>query len=272
MSRLWNRQANIIFAVRGEQGVKHSDIRIVFDVEKTSEVNTNSAKIKIYNLNKNSRAILQQENVVIILEVGYENNVDQLYVGDIIKSSTEKIEGDLVTSIEAKDGGFALENANLDKSYKAGTNIKDVAKDVIKSMEDIAGITVNSLDEIKDEVLQNGMSITGASRKTLDNIIEKQGLEYSIQDNELQIIKKDGSTAEDAVLLTPETGLLGKPIEREKGIQYKALIQTTKIRPGRRIRITSSDIDGVFINKKVNYKGDTHGSDWFVLGEAVANV
>ncbi len=270
MSRLWNRKANIIFALRGEQGTKHTDLRIAFDIGKTSEVNANPAKIKIYNLNKTSRAFLQQENVIVILEVGYEDNVDQLFIGDIVKSSTEKTGSDLITTIEAKDGTFALENANLDKSYKAGTNIKDVAKDVINSIQEVGGIIVNSISAIKSETLQNGMSVTGASKKTLDNITEKQGLEYSIQDNELQIIEKNGSTTEEAILLTPETGLLGKPIEREEGIEYKALIQTTKLRPGRRVRITSSEIDGVFINKKVNYKGDTHGTDWFVTGEALS--
>ena len=268
MGRLWTRKANIIFALKGEQGIKHSDVRIEFDLKKTSEVNTNSGSIKIYNLNKESRAFLQQENVVVFLEVGYEDSVDQLYTGDVIKSSSEKIQSDIVTTIEAKDGSFALENANLDKSYKAGTNLKDVARDVVQTMKEAGAIAVSSLGDLQDETLQNGMSVTGASRDILKKLTDKQGLEYSIQDNELQILKKGGSTTDEAILLTPETGLIGKPIEREKGIEFKALIQTTKMRPGRKIKIVSSETNGVFVIRKVNYKGDTHGEDWFVLGEA----
>ena len=270
MGRLWNRKANIIFALRGEQGAKHTDLRIEFDIQKSSEVNTNPGSIKVYNLSKTSRAFLQQENVVVILEVGYEDGFDQLYSGDVIKSSSEKIQNDIVTTIEAKDGSFALENANLDKSYKAGTNLKDVARDAVQAMKDAGGIIVSSLGDLQDETLQNGMSVTGSARGTLKKLTDKQGLEYSIQDNELQILKEGNSTTDEAILLTPETGLIGKPIEREKGIEFKALIQTTKMRPGRKVKIVSSEINGVYVIRKAHYKGDTHGEDWSVLGEAIS--
>ena len=269
MGRLWNRKANIIFALRGEQGVKHSDLRIEFDIQKTSEVNTNPGSIKVYNLSKTSRAFLQQENVVVFLEIGYEEGVDLLYSGDIIKSSSEKIQNNIVTTIDAKDGSFALENANLDKSYKAGTNLKDVARDVVQAMKEAGGIVVSSLGDLQDETLQNGMSVTGAARDTLKKLTDKQGLEYSIQDNELQILREGNSTTDEAILLTPRTGLIGKPIEREKGIEFKALIQTTKMRPGRKIKIVSSEINGVYVMRKAHYRGDTHGEDWSVSGEAI---
>lgn len=270
MSRLWNRQINIIFALRGEQGTKHPDLRIIFEIDKTSETNANPAKIQIYNLKESSRTFLEQkENVIVILEVGYEDNVDQLFTGDIVKSSTKKEGSDLITTIEAKDGTFVLENSHIDKSYEAGTNIKDVAKDVIKSMKETGGLIINSVEEILGETLQNGMSISGSSKKILENITNKQGREFSIQDNELQIVKQGGSTTEEAILLTPQTGLIGKPIRREEGIEFKALIQTTKFRPGRKIKIISSDIEGIYTARKIKYKGDSHGPDWFVSGEAI---
>jgi hypothetical protein len=143
-------------------------------------------------------------------------------------------------------------------------------------MKDTGQIIIGSLAALKDDVVQNGFSASGTAKSVLDKLIPKQGLEYSIQDNESQVLEEDQDTGEDAIKLTPETGLIGSPSigligaksEQVEGISFKALIQTTKFRPGRLVNIVSRDTDGFFKITKVSFVGDTHDNPWFANCEA----
>ena len=269
MGQLWQRKVNAIFGIKGEDGNKVSGLRVTFDIEKTPESTANTAKISIYNLNENNRDLLKnKEALFIILEVGYGDDIDQLWVGDIKRSSTGRQGPDFVTSIESEDGGQAIREARIDKSYAPGVNIKTIIGDVANTLKEAGGVAVGTLSRVSDEISQNGFTASGISKVILDDLAEKQGLEWSIQDNEVQFLDPDQDTGEEVVLLTPETGLIGSPISREKGIEFKALIQTTKIRPGRPVKIQSRQFDGLYRVNKAKYQGDTHDKTWYITGEA----
>ena len=53
MGMLWDRNAAVVFGVRGEQGTRVENLRIAFNIVKTSESNTNASTIVIYNLKLN---------------------------------------------------------------------------------------------------------------------------------------------------------------------------------------------------------------------------
>jgi hypothetical protein len=269
MGLLWNRKASVIFGVKGETGVKVSALRISFDIEKTRESTANTAKITIYNLNPNNRDLLKnKENLTIILEVGYADDFDQLWVGDIARSSTRRQGSDFITTIESEDGGQALREAKIDKSYAPGVSAKTIVGDLIQSFKDAGQTVGGTVTKVKDEIAQNGFTASGISKIVLEQLLAKQGLEFSIQDNEIQILEQLAATEDEAVVLTPETGLIGSPFAREKGIEFRALIQSTKLRPGRPVRIQSLDFDGFFKINKARYQGDTHDKAWYVICEA----
>ncbi|MCK5603277.1 hypothetical protein KAR91_15445 [Candidatus Pacearchaeota archaeon] len=250
-----------------------SGLRIVFDIEKTSSSNANNAKIQIYNLNESNRGILKTgENLSITLEIGYGDILEQLFIGDIQRSFTQRSGPDFITTIEADDGGRALSESKLDKSYSAGVKLKSVVDDAMQSMKDAGQIIIGSVSNIKDEIAQNGITISGLAQKIINDIANKQGLEFSVQDNEAQILDPAIDTGEIAVLLTPNTGLIGSPNlgiagENIEGIEFKALIQTTKFRPGRAVKIESKDFNGLIRINKSKFIGDTHAPSWFVIGE-----
>ena len=270
MGLLWQRKVNAIFGVKGEDGVKVSGLRVAFDIDKTPQSTANNAKISIYNLNESNRDLLKndKENLFIILEVGYQDEIDQLWVGDIKRSTTGRKGADFVTTIESEDGGQAIREARIDKSYAPGTNIKSIIGDLANTLKDAGGVAIGTLSRVKDEVTQNGFTASGISKIVLDDLAEKQDLEWSIQDNEVQFLEPDQDTGEEVVLLTPETGLIGSPVSREKGIEFKALIQTTKIRPGRPVKIQSRQFDGLYRINKAKYQGDTHDKAWYITAEA----
>ncbi|MEW5803907.1 MAG: hypothetical protein AB1847_17570 [bacterium] len=286
---LWDRYAAVSFGKRGEEGIKVTGLRIAFEIEKTSEPNPNTARICIYNLHPKHWPLLEsKDNLTVTLEVGYGGNLEQIYFGDIKKSSfsnedatknnaapvTFSTQGpDTVTTIEAASGIEAIQKATIDKSYTQGIDMKTPLVDVVNTFKEMGGVIVDgALDFIKtgtfnSKKIQTGLALAGSSSVNMDNLTGALGLEWSIQDKKLQIIPKDGKTTEDAVLLSPKTGLVGSPVRREEGIEFTALIQP-KIQPGRAVRIESMFINGDFRINKVRFNGDTHDNPWYCTAEA----
>ena len=277
MGQLWNRKAVVTMGPKGEQGVKIQGLRIAFDIEKTNEKSANNAKVLIYNLNESNKSLLKtKENASLTLEVGYGiNNVDLLFTGDVVRSTTQKKGADFITTIEIDDGDEALTRAKLEKSYEAGTNLKTVVQDALQSMKDTGQVVIGSISSIKDDIAQNGFSASGLASSIVEQITSKQGLEFSIQDNETQILEAAEDTGEEAIVLTPSTGLIGSPrigligkdASKKDGIEFKALIQTTRFKPGRKVQIKSREVDGFFKILKSKFAGDTHAPAWFVTCE-----
>ena len=179
---------------------------------------------------------------------------------------------DRVTTIEATSGQIVAERATLDKSYAAGTGYLTALRDVINSIGAVNIDTQDALDflgSVTDKPAQTGMVLSGMAIKHMDKLAGALGLEWSIQDNNLQIITRGGQTTEEAVLLTPQTGLIGSPIWKKDGIEFTALINP-KIRPGRAVAITIEikKYTGFFRVWRADFTGDTHDSGWYVKTEA----
>ena len=274
MDRLWQRYIAVTIGTKGGgEAVKFDGLRIVFQVEKTSESTANTAKISVYNLSGKGRALAEKEKAIVILEVGYGDSIEQLFYGDITRAYISRQGPDWVTTMECGDGSEALRSVHIDKSYAPGTDLKQVIRDVAQSIVDKGEVVMGSLLGIESDKAQGGISLSGRSKTILDELTAKQGLEWSVQDNVLQILPKDQDNGLQAVLLTPETGLVGSPVKREVegglGVEFKALIQPRLV-PGRLVRIESREVDGDYKLVEVKFAGDTHADAFYAAGKAVA--
>lgn len=274
MTVFWNRYAAVTLGSKESgRALKFEQLKIVFQVEKTSESSANTAKISVYNLSDQGRALAEGQKAFVLLEAGYTDAFGQLFVGTIRRAYISRQGPDWVTTVECGDGGQALRATHIDKSYAPGTDYKQIIQDVAKSYVDQGRIVIGSLIGIQSEKAQTGLSVSGSSQSVLDDLTAKQGLEWSIQDETLQILPKQTDIGRQAVLLTPQTGLVGSPIRREvdsgAGVEFTALIQPALF-PGRRVKIESRQINGFYKLRQVSFSGDTHGQAWYAAGKAVA--
>ena len=268
MSDFFLRQAVVKVGIPGSEGKEFSGLRVAFDVEKNSESFANPGKITIYNLNKDSRGFMEQKGLKVRLLVGYLNSLAQIYLGDIQKVKHEKSGVDWVTHIEAGDGEQAIQDATIDKSYQPGVNIKSVIGDLVGSFP---GLTSGAQEGVKDETFGNGLSLTGSSADRLTEITKKQGLEWSIQDGEVQILPPTDKTKDEAILVSSETGLIGSPSKTDgaiPGIEFKCLLIPT-LRPGRAVQVESKEINKAFRVRKVVFTGDNTEGEFICKCEAV---
>jgi hypothetical protein len=302
MKYLFLRQATVSFGPKGSQGVKIysglkfnniisgpgildnpiGNARISFDVIKNTE--QNKAKIKIFNLAEDSRKFLNENDelgdIQVTLEVGYRDlGLEILFVGDVERTNYNKVGPDWITEIVSKDGGQAIENVTFDKSYSGDVkiDIQTIVKDLVDEIKDKARVNIdNIINQIKQKVesekIDWGLNVQGLAMKTLRSLLAKQGKEVSIQNNNLEIAEPEEKINTDrAISININTGLIGSPVQREKGVEFKSLIYSSLKPMGdvNTVLLNSSGINGIFRVRKLRFTGDTHGNNWFMKGVCV---
>lgn len=259
--QLFNRAWSVTIGKPGEKGLIYRDLKVVFEVEKSSAVQANKAKIAIYNLNNDSRKKFVK-GFIIRLDAGYEGLLETLYIGDVFKVTHERKGPDIVSTFECL-GGKQLVSAHFDASYPAGTAAVVIIKDLARALK----VNIGTVIGIQNLTYGSGFVASGSVKTVLTKILEKQKLEWSIQNGALQIIPIKNHTGESAVVLSKNTGMIGIPSEGTDSITVESLLNP-KLVPGRVIQLISATINGFFKIRKVNLDGDTHGSKWNVKCEA----
>jgi hypothetical protein len=272
--RLFKRRVAVTIGnASSSEAVRHDRLRVIFQVEKTSESNANTAKISVFNMSDRGRALAEKEKSFVLLEAGYGDRIEQLFYGDITRAYISHQGPDWVTTVECGEASNALRSVHIDKSYAPGTDLKQVVKDVAQGFVDQGKVVIGSLLGVKSQKSQSGLALSGPGQTILDDLAAKLGLEWSIQGNALQVLPRDKDLGLQAVLLSSATGLIGSPVRREleggQGVEFSALIQP-QLLPGRLVRIESRHVTGLYKIRSVSFAGDTHGQPFYASGKAVA--
>lgn len=296
---LYGRLAEMTIGIPGQEGLllrsfSFDDrgnfidgLRFKFNIEKNSDSTPNKAKIMIYNLSPDNRAALENKNTTVTLKAGYglildrnSSTIGTIFIGSGLKSFTTKEGPDYVTHIETDDGNEAYTEADINMSFGEGVKASSIIDTLASSM----GIGKGDTSGIPDNLgYIGGFSASGLSRDVMDDVVDKADAEWSIQDGQLQILPVGGANREEAVLLASalgpdrvNTGIVGSPTrsgfkgsanKKENGIEFTSLLQPD-IRPGRRVKVESKEVNGFFVCRKVTHDGDTRTGPWHSKGEA----
>ena len=270
MGLLFNRSVRVAFGLPDEPFTLVRGLFIQFEVEKTSEKNANRINIRVYNTNETSRATLEQENVIVKLDAGYAGSIneaesiDELFIGNITKASSEKTGNEWITTIEAGDGSKKFKESQVNTTLGPGANNKQVIETLAKSLE----VGIGTIKGVVEDVFQNGITLTGPVDQRMDEITEKMGLEWSIQDDKLMVLPPNEPSENIGMLISPATGLIGAPINREKGIEFRSLLRGS-IKPGVAIQLQSRDFNGIFKIRKAVFSGDNRKGPFEVRCDAI---
>lgn len=285
----FNRIVNIAITNR-ETGtnslqIQISKLRVEFDIHKTETSDSNKARINIYNMSKNTRNLIDKVDSLITMYAGYSENkagLGMLFSGDISNVSHKIEKPDIVTSIEAKDGGMNLQDKKISVSYSGNVSVKHIISDIIKNFGFNEQISFGKV-EFTDLILNNGFAFIGQTKTVMDKLTSMVGLNWSIQNNELKIYKEDYTDNTIVINLSSSTGLIGSPeqikIKTSKtttsnkqidGWKIVSLL-TPKAEPGGKVILSSRQLkkDGEFKILKVDHVGDTHGGQWTSVMQAV---
>lgn len=299
-TRQWLRQAQLVVG-KGGNGLMIENLRIQFEIVKTSDPQPNKALIKVFNLNPTHDSQIRNEYTDVFLNAGYEGAIKLVFKGNITHVFHYKEGTDWITEIECADGDNDYRNAVINEVLAAGATNKQVADRLLRSMPNTTG----GYMETGESGRTRGKVLVGNTRDHLNKIATQEGANWSIQDGVLQIVKTDSLLPNEAIVANSTTGMLGAPEINEDGITVKFLMNPdarvngalqldnnniqmkgTKIgetkkgsqQTGERVnssnfqngKYSRLDPDGIYKMLKVTHKGDTRGKDWQTEAVCVA--
>lgn len=232
--------------------------RIGFKIEKDTSSTINKAEIRIYNLSSNSRSLAENPNNVVELFAGYGKEPKLLFRGNPARVISSIGGPDSITTFEVGDGLKSFQNSRVDVSFKQGTPSKDIFQTLTNAM----GLARGEQKGIPEKSFPSGLSLSGPVRDHMNYLTGKLDLEWSVQNGAVQILPKGKATDQAAFFLSAETGLIGSPNKKDKGLEVVSLLQPD-INPGRTVEVQSKFVNGQFRVEKVAHEGDTADMAWF---------
>lgn len=296
---LFNRVCSLVIGAEGGTGKELSGLRIAFSIEKGSTKSPNKCSVKVWNTAPATRSLIEVIGNVVILKTGYSEDIGAatIFSGNVTRALTVKEGPDWVTELELEDGFLEFRDTKVSLSFAAGVTAKQVLTDISKRF----GLPVRPLPaDTGNKTYPAGFAFVGRVRDAMDKVCENAGLEWSIQNREVQVIKKGGVFKRQAYVLSSDAGLIGSPTSESKTMTEKAAAKdgitskqsgvrtTTKkdkdgtvqqmlqvlgykvvsllqplIEPGGYVQLKTAGIKGEFFRvEELTHVGDTHGNDW----------
>jgi hypothetical protein len=266
MPQLFRRETSLTVGTLRFTGL---DLR--FQVSKSLDREPNTAEIAVFNLSQSSRQQVEEtEDQRVELRAGYveDDGSAVIFAGDLRKASSTRDGADIVTVIEAGDGERAYRRGRVSRSFGAGTSLRSVIEGVGASL----GLGIGNLSEVAagagfeglGQVFSEGVVVSGSSREELSGLLDSAGIEWSVQDGNLQLLERGQALATTAVRLSPETGLIGSPSIDSEGLMKARALLIPDVFPGRKVEIVSEFVSGFYRVTKASYTGDTASTEWYV--------
>lgn len=280
--RCWLRACSLVVGSNSGSGLDLGELRITFKTKKGDMETPNSAEINVYNLSEATASKIQREFTQVALSAGYVGNVGLIFRGNIRQVRTWRENGvDTVLAILAADGDRAYNFATVNTTLAAGSTPADRVRVCQGSMA-AKGTEAGYTPDLGGQALPRGVVMYGMARQYMRDEAQNTGTDWSIQDGKVQMVPRKGYLPGQAVLLTHETGLIGTPEQTQDGISVRALLNP-QLRVGGRIKLDNKSVkrmqstlkmaagqtaprlddDGVYRILKVEFSGDTRGTDWY---------
>jgi len=250
-------------------------LRISFTIIKSTSATTNSAVIKVWNLSQDNRNLIKDYGDQVTLYAGYKEDggPQVLFVGDTTTVIHTYDVPEIVTTLECGDGEKYVNQLRVVLSF--GANVQ--ARTIISSIASQMGVTLLPIPSGFNLVYRQGFKYIGMGKDALNIVCDKLGLEYSIQNNQLQIIPVNGTIPESIIQVNEGNGMQGIPqrytyrsLESYRSIDvrntgYKVNVALNpSILPGSKIDLASTRLNfrGPYKVLTVRHEGDTYGFVW----------
>jgi hypothetical protein len=277
--------------------IKIGELDASFRVVKTLKKAPNTCELTLYNLNADHREQLAQaENPTVEISAGYKRpgseglleglqEIDALlgtsgpdpgtgviFRGDVRDVSSNYEPPDWATLLESGDGERLARASRINKSFAQGTSLATVLVNVADATG--FGIGNTALAAPRASLLNagkaflNGVTVSGQASKEMDRIVKSSGLEWSVQDGNLQLLGLGEPLLDSAVILSDDSGLVGSPTIGNDGVVRITALMNSDIVPGRLIVLNSKAIKGKFRAERCEYIGSVFDRPFYVEIEA----
>lgn len=267
-NRNFGRSYKLKIGPAGGSGFETSDLHIAFSCERTDLETSNTAKLDIWNLNDEHRAMLKMKDCAVELRAGYGTVMPLVFAGGVSFVTHDYNGTDKKSSLEIEDGLIATKDTYVSLSYEGKINAKTILDDLAGQM----GVPVTYSYNAEFADIPNGYSYVGMAKNSLSDICNTSNLSWSIQNGVMQIKKPGDVMSKSVFILSEETGMIGYPREVNKtddtdgksdteGWDVEFLMNAA-INVDDYVFLDSKIIKGYFRVYSIAISGDTETDNW----------
>lgn len=269
----FDRQYRLSAGQAGQTGFeigadKPVPLHVAFSIQKADLQSQNTAKVSIWNLNKQHLAELDKDDCILTLKAGYGSVMPLIFTGVVTYATTSLDGADRCTEIELVDNRIEIRDTYVSLSYTGKVNTKTLIQDAADQM----GVAVTFSYNAEFADLPNGFSFVGPAKNVLTKACDSSGLKWSIQNGVLQVKKPGDVMSKEVYVLSPDSGLLGIPkrvqISNDKGtsaaqrgwdVEY---LMNAAINIDDYVRLESKTVTGFFRVYSLEIDGDNVDGSW----------
>lgn len=287
--RLFDRQVRVAIGEGGGSGFEIGaagengiPLHVKFSFEKADVESPNTGKVTVWNLNKEHLAELEKKDCLVIVLAGYADNITEAFKGTVTHASTTKEGADRMTEIELSSNMVELRDTVFSLSYAAGTKTEVIYQEIAAQMGLPLSCSANAMGN--PTILSSGFSFVGGAKDLLNRLTRMDGINWTIQDGVLQLLKSNEPVSMNCYELNAGSGLIGMPKRvniasgsgSSKGGSETAdnsgetaqlgwevtYLMNLAIGVNSYIHISSEAVNGYFRVQKVSIDGDNYEGDW----------
>lgn len=269
-------------ATRTQEG-----LHIAFKIEKDLTKETNKCTLTLWNISDDTYSKITEPDTKVEIYAGYAytGRVMRVFVGTITDFEMKSSDKDLEVELRLSDGQIAVRDTMVSLSFPEGT----YGTEIINSIANQMGLPVIYGADVSLGAYWAGYSFIGAGADALTEICGAFGVDWSIQNEIIQVVLNGGYSEQQGFVFSADSGLIGSPeklvraspkadtettkkkkrklkkkakLHKYSGWKIKTLM-TPSINPADFVKVESRLVNGWFKVEKVQHSGDSMGGDWF---------
>ncbi|WP_289142458.1 phage protein [uncultured Brevibacillus sp.] len=285
---LYGRRYRVIVTSAKGTGLDVSQLRCVFDIKKTLTPQPNFSTVTIYNLNTETENKVINEGDTVIVEAGYEGEqYGLIFRGDVIQAIRGKEDGvDYKLILNSVDGDRFFNNGMVNISVAKGQTARSQIG-IVTSQAKVPTQQGTISNYLQSAALTRGKVFFGLGKDYLRQIAQSNAATFYIEDGKVNIITAQDYPPNEIVDLSPESGLIGTPMQTDFGVSFKCLLNP-RLKINSLVRIDNSQIQaqtfqfgqiqrgldaaGIYRIIGIRQNGDTRGDAWYTECDTVSQA
>ena len=216
-SRLQDRRVRLLIANRVAEDYKSivdvteiTDLRVKFSVKSRLQRNQHGRGDDLKSVATASVSFAKQRASSLCSSAATSSGVKQIFQGDVRQVVHRREGADWQTEIKSGDGEQAFQFARASESFGAKSSRGDVLRKLVSAF----GLGRGNVSQVASKLIRkfdHGFVAHGPVSRELDKALAGTGYRWSIQDEQVIILKDSEVSGQDVPELTPQSGLIGSP-------------------------------------------------------------
>ena len=243
------------------------ELRITFDLHIDDQSSSSPSTVKIWNLAKASASHIAEAGQIVRVKAGYGDirNAEPIFDGETRRVLHEPTGLDRVTTIVLGSSDSATSGALVCISLAEPVRLRDLVRRVVDAM----GLSIESVQAVPDEELEEGFVYNGSAKSALKDLLEPHKVTAYQIGGVMHFTHRGDEPERGTFFLSHGTGLIGTPsLTEDEGLRAKMALNRS-IELSQLVEVSSEAVDGWFRVKTLVHRGDNWGGEFVTEIEGV---